>query len=721
VRPSRPGGEGEGAATRRVPATMMTKTSREPSDPRRVYHAPPAVYRPLDGGFFLVIDPEAPHWISVTDAGAEILRLADGRRTLAELSEILASRHGLEAAEARERAAAFLAEAAAAGFVSEKPRPVLPYPGRAAVIRPRLLAELFLFLTNDCNLRCTHCYVRSGEAVPAREMTGAEMREVIDQAKDLGARRFYFTGGEPFLCRDVFDLAERVTVDSDLVVLTNGILPEAVIDRLAGSGRGRLTLQISVDGPTKEAHERIRGTGTFEPTLRTIRALAAKGLAPVVTTAVAPHTLSSLDEQVRLAASLGVRELHLLFMQEWGRAADRPQDHRIDAAAAAARLREVRDLARSLGVVVDNEEAFRNRLRGPRGRKTDLCGCAYESLAVFSDGVVYPCVWLAGAPDWAAGPATEGRLERTFRESPVLGRLRALSVADREICSDCEYRFLCGGGNPCASYFESLARTGLGTTDSKEPFCAPHMALTESLLEEMAKPPAEAAAEGGFSPRVVAAMGADEAACSHPHTRSVNRAFDVATARCACVLRADAEEEVSRRSRIESPADVFDARGRACVELLVPLAARVRAMAPGARIDVLSDDPAARVDLPAWCRMTGNEIVATERAEAHTLFRLRRAERRARATDGDAPAPASAPAAPPDVTFDAGDMGCGELVLELKLRFAELPPRSRFDLLCTDPGADEDIPAWCRMTGHALVGSERLDGERRLFRIRTRE
>lgn len=48
-------------------------------------------------------------------------------------------------------------------------------------------------------------------------------------------------------------------------------------------------------------------------------------------------------------------------------------------------------------------------------------------------------------------------------------------------------------------------------------------------------------------------------------------------------------------------------------------------------------------------------------------------------------------------------MGCGELVLELRVRLAGLPPRGRLRVTARDPGAREDLPAWCRMTGHLLL------------------
>jgi len=53
--------------------------------------------------------------------------------------------------------------------------------------------------------------------------------------------------------------------------------------------------------------------------------------------------------------------------------------------------------------------------------------------------------------------------------------------------------------------------------------------------------------------------------------------------------------------------------------------------------------------------------------------------------------------------WDAGDMGCGDLVLELRARVASLGPGEVLKLIARDPGAPADVPAWCRLTGHRLV------------------
>lgn len=54
-------------------------------------------------------------------------------------------------------------------------------------------------------------------------------------------------------------------------------------------------------------------------------------------------------------------------------------------------------------------------------------------------------------------------------------------------------------------------------------------------------------------------------------------------------------------------------------------------------------------------------------------------------------------------TWDAGDMACGDLVLALRLRLNKLAAGAVLKVMATDPAAPEDLPAWCRLTGHRLL------------------
>jgi tRNA 2-thiouridine synthesizing protein A len=56
-----------------------------------------------------------------------------------------------------------------------------------------------------------------------------------------------------------------------------------------------------------------------------------------------------------------------------------------------------------------------------------------------------------------------------------------------------------------------------------------------------------------------------------------------------------------------------------------------------------------------------------------------------------------------DTSHDGGDLACGQLLLDLHLRFKILPPGTRVVVRSVDPGAPVEIPAWCRLTGHKLL------------------
>lgn len=60
-----------------------------------------------------------------------------------------------------------------------------------------------------------------------------------------------------------------------------------------------------------------------------------------------------------------------------------------------------------------------------------------------------------------------------------------------------------------------------------------------------------------------------------------------------------------------------------------------------------------------------------------------------------------------DQEWNAGDLGCGDLVLELRFRLKAMKPKQVLKLTATDPGAPEDIPAWCDLTGNKLLKAEK--------------
>ena len=159
-------------------------------------------------------------------------------------------------------------------------------------------------------------------------------------------------------------------------------------------------------------------------------------------------------------------------------------DHKPELMIPPSRIVEVMRACKAvgdeIGVTIDNDASLRVRIKGKHGRKTDLCSCGWDTLAVFSDGQVYPCVWLAGAPGMECGSIREQPLEEIRRTSPVLESIRRVSVQNRELCSACHLKFLCAGSSPCSSHFASLATRGRSDVHAAEPYCETFMELTRT-------------------------------------------------------------------------------------------------------------------------------------------------------------------------------------------------------------------------------------------------
>lgn len=158
-----------------------------------------------------------------------------------------------------------------------------------------------------CNIACTHCFISCSPSNHAHEMlTLAEVRERLDEAKILGVKEYYFTGGEPFMNRDMLAILEETLRQGPASVLTNGMLLRPQICRrlaeLAASSEYSLDLRVSLDGFDRQSHDAIRGAGVWDRVMDGLRNLAAVGLNPVITVSEAADGAATKVGRERLLA-----------------------------------------------------------------------------------------------------------------------------------------------------------------------------------------------------------------------------------------------------------------------------------------------------------------------------------------------------------------------------------------------------------------------------------
>jgi radical SAM protein with 4Fe4S-binding SPASM domain len=188
-------------------------------------------------------------------------------------------------------------------------------------------------LTQRCNLECAHCYMSaSSGADPRGELTTAECRRVIDEIATVNPNVFLIlTGGEPFLRRDLFEIAAYAAERRFTTVLgTNGLL---LREREAAEMRrhGVLGASISLDSTDRGRHDAFRRLpGAWAGAVRATRVLTDAGLDFSLHMSVTDWNVGEIPAMIDLAVRLGAKVLNFFFLVRTGRGRDLTD---IDAAA----------------------------------------------------------------------------------------------------------------------------------------------------------------------------------------------------------------------------------------------------------------------------------------------------------------------------------------------------------------------------------------------------
>jgi MoaA/NifB/PqqE/SkfB family radical SAM enzyme/SAM-dependent methyltransferase len=494
-----------------------------------------------EDGVSYAVDPAAPNWVAVDSRGRELLDAVANARpgiTMGTLITRYAARHRLEAGRAWVHVHDFLAALARTGMLADRPVAPKPYPGRAALVAPEGLRELWIQVNNACNLACVHCLVSSGPG-KAPGLPGQHLRALLDRAVALGLERLYVTGGEPFVRSDIFDLLLHATETHGLetIVLTNATVFRGAIEaKLRTLDPALVRFQVSLDGASAETNDRIRGAGTFQRALDGARILADRGFAVSLSTVVAEENLAELPMLPALACSVGAQSQHLMWAHKRGRAAVSGNGFfpdlapLVDAVMRTVRAAEERD------ITLDNLEAVKRRVNGVPGVKYDLGNGGWDSLGIYVDGRVYPTAALVDEPALLCGDTNAQDLEQILKTSPVIRRLREASLAKREEAAADPFRFLTGGGDWEHAFWAS------GDPLGPDPYYPVALHLVKHVMTTLGKEKLvrRNLRSGYDAPLVLHAMGEGAIACGTADGAAAEQ--PVLTLHSNCVLSFDVDK-----------------------------------------------------------------------------------------------------------------------------------------------------------------------------------
>lgn len=376
---------------------------------------------------------EADHlWIGVEDGLVIVLDDAEHKLMVALVAEStpteVAARAQkvlkLEAPEAWRVTANLIGRLAASGFI----RGIQGYH-TVKKIRPHAFARFHL--TQRCQLECVHCYSNSSPYLSDEgELPVETWLRLVDEFADNGGEKILFTGGEALVYRGCLEIMRRAKARGlEVTLFSNGVLIPRYIEELRGCAD---IVQISVDGPTAESHDHVRGEGSFKKALRAIQALLDAAISVRVSTTVMANNWAAIKEHFpSFVARFEGTELG--YRISYG-AMSHGRGEGLDHEAL-----DTNETRKFVDDVLTRVKTTENRDEGPNAvMKNPGCGYA-EQLVIASDGLVYPCHLLSGA----LGHVDDLPIAQI---TPYLARTaEAFSVDHRQGCGTCDLRNLCGG------------------------------------------------------------------------------------------------------------------------------------------------------------------------------------------------------------------------------------------------------------------------------------
>jgi MoaA/NifB/PqqE/SkfB family radical SAM enzyme len=319
---------------------------------------------------------------------------------------------------------------------------------------------LELYPTLACNLSCRFCDTTDRHRPPVNELPTERLLELVDEAASMGVRRiFILGGGEPLLRKKATPavMARAKALGMEGVLTTNGTLlgPELHEQMLRD---GWDEVHFSLDGPTPEIHDRLRGVpGAFRRTVqaacrlsvgRKQRSLSLPRVA--LHFVITSENYRTLPEMIRLAHALGAERVDfdaLIAYQPEQLALKLSPEQTAEVPSIA---QEALELAQELGIATTlenyldpsaldrgNTEVKATSLSGLQGAP---CLKAWHYLVVAADGRTSPCCVLASQ----GGSVAEDSLEQVWRGDPFMNQVREGMLRGDPLprCRECSWNIL---------------------------------------------------------------------------------------------------------------------------------------------------------------------------------------------------------------------------------------------------------------------------------------
>jgi radical SAM protein with 4Fe4S-binding SPASM domain len=346
---------------------------------------------------------------------------------------------------------------------------VLTGIGNFGVQKPFIPGSPFLVvwdITYACNLRCKHCYASAGKKLE-NELTTDEAKNVIDILSKASVPVISFSGGEPLVRPDIYELTSYASKKGIYVALaTNGTLISKDTAQHMRDAGIEFT-QISLDGSNAKTHDAFRGiSGAFEQTIQGIKNAVEEGFFVNIATTANRLNYQEIPKIIDLCNQLHVQWFMLYNFVPTGRGM---QIFDMDLTAhqreelLAFLWKKLIDDTCNVNILSTAPQFARVALQHEKDTKEKIvpthfsnpqlsnnlfnlaefiggCGCGRFYCAIRPNGNIEPCVFF---------PLTVGNIlhddfQTLWKHNSCFQDLRNRNQL-QDACSDCTYRYFCGG------------------------------------------------------------------------------------------------------------------------------------------------------------------------------------------------------------------------------------------------------------------------------------
>ncbi|MEY8355433.1 putative heme d1 biosynthesis radical SAM protein NirJ2 [Lachnospiraceae bacterium 54-53] len=317
--------------------------------------------------------------------------------------------------------------------------------------------------TNQCNLKCRHCYQDAGSK-KENELTTEEARKLIDEISRAGFKIMIFSGGEPLMRPDIYSLVSYAAGAGLRPVFgTNGMLiTKETAEKLKACKAA--AMGISLDSLNEDDHNLFRGNGeAFRLTMEGIHNCRRAGLPFQIHMTVMEWNQEEVCDIIDFAVEAGAAAVYLFFLIPVGRGKFL-EETSLEVMEYEKLLQFI--MAKQNEVPIDIKPTCApqfTRVAGQMGVKTRFTrGClAGLSYCVVSPvGIVRPCAYMVEE----AGDVRREPFDEIWKNSPLFKTLR--SKRYKGTCRDCVYGEACGGCRARAGYYHE------GDFMAEDSYCA---------------------------------------------------------------------------------------------------------------------------------------------------------------------------------------------------------------------------------------------------------